>query len=267
MITSEVGRPKAGSQFDYVVFASYGNDSIALIQWVYERRLKNVAVVYSDTGWAADWWPARVKKAEAWVKSLGFEPVRLESEGMEALVIRKKAWPRGGGGKYQFCTAALKEGPALCWLDQIDPGGDTVAMIGIRREESANRTNFPEWVEESEKHGGRSLHAPLVRHTETDRNCLLAKTPFEPLPHRSKECYPCVNARKIELAMLPDEKIETIMAAEKLAGVNSKGNPRVMFSPKRHKGATGITAVVKWARGNTEPEPDLAGCDGGWCGA
>ena len=40
MITSEVGRPKAGSQFDYVVFASYGNDSIALIQWVYERRLK-----------------------------------------------------------------------------------------------------------------------------------------------------------------------------------------------------------------------------------
>ena len=65
MITSEVGRPKAGSQFDYVVFASYGNDSIALIQWVYERRLKNVAVVYSDTGWAADWWPARVKKAEA----------------------------------------------------------------------------------------------------------------------------------------------------------------------------------------------------------
>jgi 3'-phosphoadenosine 5'-phosphosulfate sulfotransferase (PAPS reductase)/FAD synthetase len=252
---------------DYVIFASYGNDSIALIQWAHERGLKNVTVAYSDTGWAADWWPARVEKAEAWVRTLGFDPVRIESEGMVALTMRKKAWPRGGGGKYQFCTAALKEEPALQWLDGIDPEKDTVCMIGIRREESDNRATFPEWVEESEKHGDRSLHAPLVRHTEADRNTLLAKTPFEPLPHRSKECYPCVNTRKKEIAALPDEKIATILTAETLAGINSKGNPRVMFSPKRHKGAVGIIAVVKWARGDTEPEPELVGCDGGWCGA
>jgi len=244
---------------DYVIFASYGNDSIALIQWAHERGLKNVSVAYSDTGWAADWWPARVEKAEAWVRTLGFEPVRIASEGMEALVMRKKAWPRGGGGKYQFCTAALKEEPALVWLDGLDPEKEVICMIGIRREESDNRATFPEWVEESD--------APLVRHAEADRNVLLAKTPFAPLPHRSKECYPCVNARKKEIAALPDKKIATILTAETLAGVNSKGNPRVMFSPKRHKGATGIIAVVKWARGNTEPEPELAGCDGGWCGA
>lgn len=252
---------------DYVIFASYGNDSIALIQWAHERGLKNVTVAYSDTGWAADWWPSRVEKAEAWVRTLGFDPVRIASEGMEALVMRKKAWPRGGGGKYQFCTAALKEEPALAWIDGLDPEKESVCMIGIRREESDNRATFPEWVEESEKHGGRNLHAPLVRHTEADRNALLAKTPFAPLPHRSKECYPCVNARKKEIAALPDEKIATILTTETLAGINSKGNPRVMFSPKRHKGATGIIAVVKWARGDTEPEPELSGCDGGWCGA
>jgi len=252
---------------NYVIFASYGNDSIALIQWAHERGLKDVTVAYSDTGWAADWWPARVERAEAWVRTLGFTPMKIASEGMEALVLRKKAWPRGGGGKFQFCTAALKEEPALKWLDVVDPEKQTTCMIGIRREESRNRATFPEWVEESEKHGGRSLHAPMVRHTEAARNALLAKTPFEPLPHRSKECYPCVNARKHEIAGLPEDKIAVILATETLAGINSKGNPRVMFSPKRHKGATGILAVVKWARGDTEPEPELAGCDGGWCGA
>ena len=70
-----------------------------------------------------------------------------------------------------------------------------------------------------------------------------------------------MNARKKEIAALPDHKIATILTTETLAGINSKGNPRVMFSPKRHKGATGIIAVVKWARGDTEPEPELAGCD------
>ncbi len=251
---------------DYVIFASYGNDSIALIQWAHERSLKNVVVAYSDTGWAADWWPARVEKAEVWVKSLGFRPVRIASEGMLGLVERKKAWPRGGGGKFQFCTMALKEQPALAWLDNADPEKEAVCMIGIRREESANRATFPEFIDESEKHGWRSLHAPLVRYDESDRNDLLAKTPFPPLPHRSKECYPCVNARKSEIAALPDDKIATILAAEAQAGINSKGNPRVMFSPKRHKGAVGIAAVVKWAKGEGA-DAALDGCDGGWCGS
>lgn len=34
---------------DYVIFASYGNDSIALIQWAFEHRLQNVVVAYNDT--------------------------------------------------------------------------------------------------------------------------------------------------------------------------------------------------------------------------
>ena len=48
---------------DYVIFASYGNDSIALIQWAHERGLQGVHVAYSDTGWAAPWWAARVEQA------------------------------------------------------------------------------------------------------------------------------------------------------------------------------------------------------------
>ena len=41
---------------EHLIFASYGNDSIALIQWAHERSLPDVHVAYTDTGWAADWW-------------------------------------------------------------------------------------------------------------------------------------------------------------------------------------------------------------------
>lgn len=37
---------------EYTIKASYGNDSVALIQWCYERDLQNVVVLYNDTGWA-----------------------------------------------------------------------------------------------------------------------------------------------------------------------------------------------------------------------
>lgn len=248
-----------------VIFASYGNDSVAMIQWAHERGLKDVTVAYSDTGWAADWWPARVEKAEAWVRSLGFTAARIESMGMEALVRGRKAWPRGGGGRFQFCTKNLKELPALAWLDTVDPDRKAICMVGIRREESANRATFPEWVEESEKHGGRTLHAPLVRHRDADRNALIARTPMDVLPTRSKECWPCVNARKAELRLLEPERVRRIAMLEEEMGINSKGNARVMFSPARHGGAIGIEAVVEDAKKNTD---DLfgGGCDGGWCG-
>lgn len=76
--------------FDFIIFASYGNDSIALIQWAYEQNLKNVCVLFSDTGWADPRWLERVSKAEQWVRDLGFSSSRTESEGMEALIKSKK---------------------------------------------------------------------------------------------------------------------------------------------------------------------------------
>lgn len=252
---------------DNVIFASYGNDSVALIQWAHENNLQNVTVAYTDTGWAAEKWPARVAKGEAWAQSLGFRTVQIKSIGMPSLVAIKKAWPRGGGGKFQFCTKALKEAPALAWLDTVDPDKNAVCLIGVRREESANRAQFPEWTEESHKHGGRSLHAPLVRHNEKQRNLLIAKTPLEVLPHRSKECWPCVNARKGELKAMDEPATARVETIEFIAGINSNGNARVMFSPARHNGAVGIRAVIEDAKHGMTDLYEPAGCDGGWCGS
>jgi len=251
---------------DNVIFASYGNDSIALIQWAHERGLQHVHVAYSDTGWAADWWGGRVEQAEAWVKLLGFIPHRIQSEGMEALVARKKAWPRGGGGKFQFCTEALKERPAAEWLAFNDPEGEATCLVGVRREESENRRDAPEHVTASERHGGRELWQPLVRHNKAMRDELVARTPMQLLPFRSKECYPCVNANKGELKLLTPEARSRVFRIEQAAGINSKGNARVLFSPARHGGAVGIDAVIEDAKHGADDLFLTAGCASGWCG-
>lgn len=250
----------------YVIFASYGNDSVALVQYANEKRLRDVHVLFSDTGWAADWWLERVEKGEEWVRSLGFQAHRTTCEGMEGLVLRKKAWPRGGGGKFQFCTQALKKEPALLWLYKHDPNCEATCMTGVRREESENRRDAPEWIIESEDHGGRELWQPLVRHTEAQRNELVLKTPLPILPFRSKECYPCVNARRKEIATLDEPARYKIWKIEQAAGVNSKGNERVMFSPKKFGGAVGIDAVIEAAKHGVDDLFNSPMCESGWCG-
>ena len=250
----------------YVIFASYGNDSVALIQWAYEHNLPDVAVVYSDTGWAADHWEERVKQLEDWVTTLGYSPHRTQSEGLEELVKRKKGWPRNG---MQFCTLELKIRPAMKWLEDNDPDKKATCLVGVRREESQARKNFPEVTEESPNHGGRKLMAPLVSYTTEQRDELLARAKVEPLPHRSMECFPCINSNRADLRLLAKDeaRIAQVERIETEMGNTSKGKPRVMFRPAKVMGATGIREVIKWAeseRGKYNPDKEFD-CEGGFC--
>lgn len=250
----------------HVIFASYGNDSVALIQWAYEHELPGVAVVYSDTGWAADHWEARVEQMEQWVKTLGFTPHRTKSEGLEELVKRKKGWPRNG---MQFCTLELKIRPALNWLEDNDPQKQATCIVGVRREESQARKNFPEITEDSPNHGNRRLWAPMVNFTTDQRDGLLARAKVEPLPHRSMECFPCINSNRSDLRLLAKDpkRIAEIERIEKEMGTTSKGKPRYMFRSAKFMGAEGIREVVKWAeseRGKYQPDKEFD-CEGGFC--
>ena len=249
----------------YFLFSSCGNDSVALIQKAIDESLDDVHVIYSDTGWAADGWMDRVEVTKKWSESHGLKFHITKAEGgFLGLAKKKNAFPRGGGGKFQFCTRALKIEPALKKMEELDPDRDATCMIGIRREESQNRRTFPEWTEKSENHGGRELWAPLVRLDEKERNILIQRSPLPVLHHRSKECYPCVNARHSELRTLPEDRIQMIEATEQELGTNSKGNQIVMFSPKRYAGATGIRDVISTCqKGNGEL---FGACSSGFCG-
>lgn len=251
----------------HIIHTSFGNDSTALIQWAVEKGLEDCHALYCDTGWSADWWHDRVSRGMEWCESIGVKAHRIESEGMESLIRRKKAWPFNGA---QFCTKELKIIPANKWMDSIDPEADAICLVGVRREESRHRATWPEWTHDSENHGGRDLWAPLVRFSEDERNALLERAGFEALPHRSMECFPCINSNRADLQSLTEERIAEIEAIEKSMGITGNGKPRTMFRPHRHQGSVGIRSVVKWANwgGNADEEPLLfggGGCESGWC--
>jgi len=248
-----------------IIFGSGGNDSVALYQWAVENKLKNLTVAYSNTGWAADFWAERLKQYEDYIVKTSGKYVEIQSEGMVALVTRKKAWPRNG---MAFCSYELKIKPASEWLEQYDPAKEATCLVGIRREESAKRSQWPEWVEESENHGGRSLHAPMVRFSEQERNALIFRAGFEVLPHRSMECYPRVNASKSDIKMLDITRIDYIEQIETGLGVGVvSGKKKTMFRPATKKGATGIRDVWQWSQtSNFVAGQNDMFCDSGFCG-
>jgi 3'-phosphoadenosine 5'-phosphosulfate sulfotransferase (PAPS reductase)/FAD synthetase len=220
-----------------VLSSSCGNDSAAMIQWAHETGLQNVVHAYCDTGWAAPWWPQRVEKIEALARSYGFQTVHCKSMGMAELVRMKKGWPGNG---MQFCTTHLKMVPFLQWIDEADPERKAVVMIGKRRAESEARKSTPEFIEDSEIHGGRKVWHPLYLHTDEERNALLDRAGLEPLPHRSLECNPCVNANRGDFLRLTAGEIERVNDLEAEIG-------KPMFRPKRFNGM-GIHSVIVWAK-------------------
>lgn len=242
-------------------FVSYGNDSIALLQWLRDNNRTEVTAAYSETGWGADWWEERVKLGEAWAQEVGFATARIPSVGFVPLAKLKKAFPRNG---MQFCTSELKIKPAIVWLDAVDPGQEWTCAVGVRRAESAARAQWPEWTEDSDKHGGRSLWAPLARLTDEERNSLITRAGFPILAHRSSECFPCVNSSRRDLRLLTPGRVDEIEAIEAEVGHN-------LFRPNKFMGARGIREIKRWAdaeRGKYEPPDDegSGGCDSGMCG-
>ena len=259
----------------HVVFSSMGNDSIALISYLSRMRLPEVHVVYSNTGWAHTEWAARVDECENWVLQLGMRFHTTISEGMEALVKRKKGWPRNG---MQFCTEELKINPAKLLLEKIDPEGKAVCCVGKRRAESKERADTPEFVYNSAAHWGRTVWNPLYLHTDEQRDELIEAAGFDPLPYKSRECFPCINSKRSQLRELAfdEDRIAKIERIEKEMGSSPKtGKAKTMFRPYRHMGATGIREVIDWANsergkyGSEDVLDDGTGqdCDSGWCGA
>jgi hypothetical protein len=259
----------------FVIFSSYGNDSCALIQWAHENDLKGVAVVYTDTKWSADGWSKRVLQMELWCRRLGFMTFRMTSIGFKELARQKKGFPTQ---RYQWCSYVLKILPGQTWLAENDPHCNAICLVGVRREESQERANFPEYLINSANHGGRVMVAPFATWTEEERNGLLRRARIEPLPHRSRECK-CINSNRVDL------KRFTLADVAEIAAIESEiGKP--MYRPQRHMGARGVAEVIKWAHSDRGkyvppsvpvraledsdlddnlPDENMLGCDTGFC--
>ncbi len=144
-------------------------------------------------------------------------------------------------------------------------------MVGIRREESSRRSQWPEWVDESDKHGGRELWSPLVRMTKLERDEIIDRAGIPVLPYRSRECFPCVNSSKMDLRALKQADVDKVASLEAEMGVGKRsGKPKYMFRAAKCGGAEGLVEVIKWASHTKyiEGQDDLfgGGCDSGFCG-
>lgn len=267
----------------FVIFSSYGNDSCALIQWAMREKLEDVTVVYSDTKWAASWWMARVERMEKWVQDFGYKTDRTTSIGFADLARQKGSFP---SNRYQWCSGILKIEPGERWLAENDPERRAVCLVGVRREESQDRAQYPSFMANSPSHGGRVLLAPMAEWTIEVRDEFLSMAGIKPLPHRSMECSPCINASRKDLVAMKDdaERIAEIAALEDELGIHGELTPNgkvrgAMFRPALKMGATGIHEVMQWAtaghgkfRKKSDDEIDLwgeggsSGCVAGWCG-
>jgi len=272
-----------------IVFVSCGNDSTALAQWCFNNKMKDLHFAYSETHWGTTDWAERVKLFKHWVELKGAKFHTINSDGFESICKSKPAIPTNGRA---FCSYELKILPAQKWLDIIDPEKEAVCYTGVRRCESVSRSNWPEWIEDSENHGGRSLCSPLVRHLDNDRDDLIEQTPFPILEHRSMECSPCVNANTSDLrkiSMRDIEKVEqlelevdAIMRAKKIllafrlldvvpqVVLGKEAQDRFMFRSGKCGGAQGIRQVIDWANtshGKYEHDQlPMFGCESGFCG-
>ena len=236
--------------YKYIVTTSFGNDSVALIQWMHQHHKGAFCALYNDTGWARKDWPLRVKQISALCFELGIHVYQTKSEGMANLVKRKKGWPMPASAM-QWCTQELKEKPSLEFYAKHDPECNAIIVTGRRREESQNRVDLAMHQYKSEKHGGRDVYNPLVNHTESERDDLINSFGVDVLPHSSMECYPCVCANKSDLSEIPlnDERINDIEQLEISMGHTRNGKPRTMFRPYRVGGGVGIRQAVAWGRG------------------
>ena len=229
---------KSGLAPCYILSVSYGNDSIALIQWAHEQGLDNCFVVYCDTGWAHPDWPARVKKGMALAESYGFMTWNVKGKYSFADWVRHKLmFPTN---KYQWCTSYLKIIPFGEFLEFIDPFCTATVIVGKRRSESKKRESTQEFETHSKYYAGRAVWNPLYKHCDKERNKLIKRAGFKPLPHRSLECCPCVNAGRHDLRMTPEICIDKVRELEKTTG-------KTMYSVTRYMGATGIDEVMEWA--------------------
>jgi len=146
----------------------------------------------------------------------------------------------------------------------------------VRREESADRANWPEWVDSDATNEGRPQWSPLVFHTVEMRDDLIRRAGWVPLGHRSRECR-CVLANSTDISTWSEDDISDIEQREKLLGDYNRERDfsnKFMFHPFRKAGKPqGIRQVVQWAKNvvakkkkrGEKLEPPSSGCDSGYC--
>lgn len=249
-----------------VASISGGKDSAAMGLWLMEQGI-DYDRVFADTGWEH---PKTYEYLRGPLTAkLG--PI-TEVRGpwaMEQLIRHKGMFPSRVA---KFCTQELKFNPIKRYLRGRDD--DHVNAVAIRAEESAERAHALEWEWSPDldcEVWRPMLHWTLDEIKEIHRRHGLAPNPLYLMGATRVGCWPCISARKKEIALIAREdpgRIDTIRALETeleqawLGRIAARGEEKEKEPPRyftlRPDGKTHvrspIDSVVAWAQSDN-PEP------------
>lgn len=246
-----------GGMTRYIVSVSGGKDSTALYLWAKEQfGADGYEAVFADTGHEA---PGTYAYVEALPQMAGGPAVSFVRADFGAQLARKGIQPTGvpfldlamWKGRFpsataQFCTHELKLLPIKAWLESTEDGRDVTMLAGIRAGESARRAKLPE--REFSDYFGCDLWRPLIAWTEAQVWTMLERHGVPPNPlyeagFRRVGCFPCIYARKGELARLPDWAWDRLKEWERVTG-------KTFFSADKtpYEGLSTADQVARWAK-------------------
>lgn len=209
----------------YIVSVSGGKDSTVLYLWAIEQfGAKGFDAVFADTGNEHPVTLNYVRNLHTMAK--GPEVVMVQADFKDRITAKNKTasgnpfldmmiWKgRAPSTKAQFCTEHVKLRPIADWLKLTSDAREPVMLTGIRAGESLRRSKLPEreWVQLFDCETWR----PLLNWSEEQvfEKLRIHGVPPNPLylaGFSRVGCFPCIHARKSELARLPDwawEKLE-----------------------------------------------------------
>ncbi len=254
---------------------SGGKDSAAMSLYLTELGIEHERV-FMDTGWESDITYEYLRGP----LTTAIGPI-LEIRGdlnFVDLVMKKGLFP---SRVMRFCTEELKVFPILAYLQAREDASDLVNAVGIRRAESKARSTMSEY--EWSDGFDCEIWRPLVTWNEEDVSDIharhgLAKNPLYELGASRVGCWPCIHARKSEIALVARldpgriDKIRTMEAdlnargAERDKDKNRAFVARSMFSyhggDNKHV-AMPIDQAIEWAnskRGEWQPPGAGSAC-------
>lgn len=258
-----------------VASISGGRDSAAMSLHLFELGIVHDRV-FMDTGWEH---PATYEyiRGPLTAKLGPIAEIRAQVDFL-GLVRQKGLFP---SRVMRFCTTELKVKPIQRYLAERSATEDIVNAVGIRRAESKARSQMSEW--EWSEGFDCEVWRPLVKWSRDDVDAIherhgLAPNPLYGMGASRVGCWPCIHARKSEIALVAKhdpERIDLIESVERelnergAARDDAKGRPfmnRSMFSyhggDSRHF-ALPIRNAVDWARskrGEWQPAGAGDGC-------
>ena len=205
-----------------IVSVSSGKDSVALSLHLTEKGIEHERI-FLDTRWEH----GAVKEHVAYLEGkLG--PIKALSGplGMVDLIRKKGMFP---SRQRRFCTEELKTFPARDYLNALVAAGDDVInAVGIRRAESTDRSQMPEW--EWMDTFDCEVWRPLVDWSLEEVIAIHHRHGVKPNPlylmgMERVGCWPCINSNKGEvrkIAEIDPARIDEIRALEAEVGVTAK---------------------------------------------